>query len=215
MDGDGFLLRDGDTIVVIGDSITYSGGYVRVMHELLDELQLKVHIVNAGKSGQKAEQLAERFNVDVVQRRPRWCIVSVGINDVWHRLHAPHDEKVLRVYKENVSRMVTEAQMVGIGVILCTPTVIEEEPESEANQRLLFYCAAIRDVASEQNCLVADLHVLILQAIRAKPADAQRHFFTFDGVHMNRPGNLIMAEGILSALGVPREKIRSLWNEKP
>jgi lysophospholipase L1-like esterase len=211
-------VRNGDRIVAIGDSITYSGGYLRFMREVLEASQMSVEIVNVGKSGEKAEQLAARFHADVVERNPQLCIISVGINDIWHRLHAPYQEETLFAFVGNVRQMVDAAQKANISVVLCTPTVIgeDDDPENEANIRLQPFCDAIRKLAVEKSCLLADLHSMFLEAIRAKPlapGATKRPFhgyLTFDGVHMNGPGNWVMAEGILKVLGVPQDAINAV-----
>ena len=102
-------LKAGDTIVAIGDSITAGGGYLRDIDAVLAQQypDLKIpKVVNKGISGQKAEDLVKRFDKDVVQQKPAFVTISIGINDVWHRLNKPHDEKILAAYKENVGKMV-------------------------------------------------------------------------------------------------------------
>ncbi|MGA2501976.1 MAG: GDSL-type esterase/lipase family protein, partial [Tepidisphaeraceae bacterium] len=154
--------------------------------------------------GQKAENLVARFDKDVVQLKPAFVTISVGINDVWHRLKAPHDEKVLAAYKENVAKMVDQSQAAGIKVILLAPTVIQEDPKTEGNQRLLLYVEAEKRIAAEKKCQFVDLHGLFLAAVQAKPAGEK---LTGDGVHMRPLGDGIMAVGVLRALGVPDAKI--------
>lgn len=52
-------------------------------------------------------------------------------------------------------------------------------------------------------CLLADLHVRFLDALRQHP---EVKLIT-DGVHMAPPGDRLMAEGLLQALGVSPEKL--------
>ncbi len=202
-------LKQGDTIVAIGDSITEGGGYLRdvdaVLEQQYPELKL-AKIVNKGISGQKAEDLVARFDRDVVQLKPTFVTLSIGINDVWHRADKPHDENVLAAYRENVAKMVDMAQAAGIKVILLTPTIIEENPDSEANGRLAAYVEAEKQIAAEKKCQLVDLHATFLTVLKDKPADAPNGL-TSDGVHMKPIGDAIMAIGILRALGVPDEKI--------
>ena len=203
-------IKAGDKIVAIGDSITQGGGYLRDMNAVFTNQypDLKIPpVVNAGISGQKAEQLVKRFDQDVIQKKPAVVTINVGINDVWHRLNKPHDETVLKAYKENVAKMVDDAQKAGILVVLCTPTIITEDLQSEGNKRLLLYVDAMKQIATEKKCLLADLHAAFVSVLGKKPADAKGKAFTGDGVHMNAKGNWVMAEGILKTLGVPQAKI--------
>jgi lysophospholipase L1-like esterase len=196
-------LKPRDQIVAIGDSITAGGGYLRDIDAVFAQQYpgLKIpRVVNKGISGQKAEDLVKRFDADVVQLKPAFVTISIGINDVWHRLGKPHDEKVLADYQENVAKMVADAQQAGIKVILLTPTVIQEEPGTEGNQRLAMY------VAAEKKCQLVDLHGMFLTALKQKPA-GQKSWLTGDGVHMKPLGDAAMALGVLRALGVPDAKI--------
>jgi lysophospholipase L1-like esterase len=203
-------LKPGDKIVAIGDSITWQAGYVRDIDAVLAHQypDLKIpKIINKGISGQKAEDLIKRFDKDVVQQKPAFVTISIGINDVWHRLKNPHDEKVLTAYKENVGKMVDAAQQAGIKVILLTPTVIQEDAKTEGNQRLVMYVEAEKQIAAEKKCQFVDLHAMFLAALKQKPADQKGNWLTVDGVHMKPLGDGIMAVGVLRALGVPDAKI--------
>jgi len=202
-------LKAGDKIVALGDSITQQAGYLRDIDRVLAQQypELKIpKVINKGIGGQKAENLIERFDRDVVQLKPAVVTISIGINDVWHRLKSPHDEKVLAAYKENVAKMVDLAQKAGIKVILLTPTVIQEDAGAEGNHRLAAYVEAEKQIAAEKKCQLVDLHGMFLTALPKKPAN-QKTWLTGDGVHMKPLGNAMMAVGVLRALGLPDEKI--------
>jgi lysophospholipase L1-like esterase len=211
-----FLSR-GDRIVAFGDSITYAGGYLRYIDALLSEQFAEFEIpqiINKGIGGQKAENLVARFQKDVLDIKPAVVLISIGINDVWHRLKSPHDETVLHAYERNLRKMVDMAQAAGIKVVLLTPTIIMEDRMAEGNLRLLQYDLAMREIALEKQCRVANLHTLFLNALRQKPREMSANCLTSDGVHMKPLGNAIMALGVLRALGIPEEKIaRATWSD--
>jgi lysophospholipase L1-like esterase len=212
-------IRPGEQIVAMGDSITQAGGYLTAIDAVFAQQypDLKIpKIINVGIGGQKAENMVARFQKDVVERKPAIATISVGINDVWHRLKDPHDEKVLEAYTANLERMVKMAQDAGIRVYLLGPTVIEEDAGSEGNKRLAKYVAAGKKVAERNKCEYVDLHAMFLAAIKrhnrlesrkAAPATQPSKYFTRDGVHMQPPGDVLMAIGLLRALGVPDERM--------
>lgn len=211
---DGLCIAAGQQVAAIGDSITESGGYLRAIDAVFDQQYADLglpQIVNVGVSGQKAEDMVQRFDRDVVRGRPAWATISAGINDVWHRLDQPNDDAVLRAFRRNVEQMVRMAQAAGIRVCLLSPTVIEEDEASEGNQRLAAYVAAGRDVAAETACLYVDLHGLFLRVVEesaGRRAGGQSvPSLTCDGVHMAPLGDALMALGILRALGVPDARI--------
>jgi lysophospholipase L1-like esterase len=209
------ILKQGDQIVAMGDSITQAGGYLkmidRVLAEQYPDLRLP-KVINAGISGNKAEDMVKRFEKDVVAKKPNVVTISVGINDVWHRVGKPHDDAVLAKYKENVEKMVDMAQAAGAKVILIAPTVIQEDPGTEGNKRLKMYIAAGREVAVAKKATYIDLHQMFLDAMANPPKDLtpdkNKHTYTSDGVHMKPAGDAIMAIGVLKGLGVPDEKIK-------
>ena len=202
-------LKPGDTILAIGDSITAAGGYLCDIDAVLAQQypNLKIpKVINKGIGGHKAEDLIARFDKDVIQQKPDFVTLSIGINDVWHRMEKPHDDDVLAAYRENVGKMVDMAQKAGIKVILLTPTIIDENPDSEGNRRLVKYITAEKQIAAEKHCQFVDLHKMFLTALKQKPAEGV-NVLTTDGVHMNPTGDAIMAIGVLRALGVPDEKV--------
>lgn len=221
----GLRIKAGQQIVAIGDSITQASGYLRAMDAVFAQQypDLKIpKIVNVGISGQKAEDLVKRFEKDVVARKPAIVTISIGINDVWHRLDKPHDDKVLDAYKQNVEKMVEMAQAAKVRVYLVAPTVIGEDPKTEGNMRLAKYIAAGKDIARRHKCTYVDLHALFLRAVEehgkknpgAKPPRVEagglpHGRFTEDGVHMKPQGDTLMAVGILRAMGVPDEKMKA------
>ena len=203
-------LKAGDQIIAMGDSITAGGGYLRdtdaVLYQQYPDLKLP-KIINVGIGGQKAEDMVSRFDKEVVQKKPQWVTISVGINDVWHRLGAPHDDAILAKYKANVEKMVDMAQAANIKVIILSPTVIQEDAAHEGNKRLPMYIDAEKEIAKDKKCQFVDLHHVFLDALKKKPEDVKGNWLTGDGVHMNEKGDAIMAVGVLRALGVPDKKI--------
>jgi lysophospholipase L1-like esterase len=214
-------IREGEQIVAMGDSITELGGYLRVIDKVFATQYPELHIpkvINAGVSGNKAEDMVARFEKDVVARKPNIVTISVGINDVWHRLDKPHDPQVLETFTKNLDRMVQMAQEAGARVIVLSPTVIQEDVDSEGNKRLKMYIDAGQKVARKRGVEYVDLNKMFMKVIKRRerlekraastsPADSTHHQLTTDGVHMKPMGDTLMAVGVLKMLGVPDEKI--------
>src|SRR2546423_1108415 len=152
-------LRGVKTIVTLGDSITQGGaqpgGYVWLMQRYLDTLypNQQIRIVNAGISGHKSTDMAERFKRDVLDQKPELLTISVGVNDVWHGFYDNHPLGdgpkgiPLPDYRRNVEEMVTRAQAAGIRVVVLSTTVIHEDLQNRENAKLVGYNAALHDIA--------------------------------------------------------------------
>ena len=104
-------LKAGDQVVAIGDSITAGGGYLRDIDAVLaaqyPELKLPA-VINKGISGQKAEDLVARFDNDIVKLKPAYVTISIGINDVWHRVGARTTRRSLRSTRRMLPAMVDQ-----------------------------------------------------------------------------------------------------------
>lgn len=207
------VLKQGDQIVAIGDSITQAGGYLRDVDTFLavnyPELKLP-KIINVGIGGQKAEDLIKRFQKDIIDKKPAVVSLSIGINDVWHRADKPHDSQVLADYWNNVDAMVNMAQEAKIRVILLTPTLIHEDLKTPENQRLKIYVEAEKQIAQDRKCTLIDMHRLFNVAIEHRPKDVSdpTRWLTSDGVHMKAEGDALMAIGMLRGLGIHRNSMK-------
>lgn len=204
------ILKRDERVVTLGDSITAAGTYQRYVEQVLAANYpafAGFKLLNAGVSGNKAENMMARFEKDVLAKKPSLVTIHVGINDVWHRVNLPHQNDVLKAYRDNVAAMVDRAQAAGVRVILLAPTIIQEDLRSEGNLRLPWYVAAMRKVAADKRCQFVDLHAMFRSALRHKPPEEKGNWLTTDGVHMKPLGNAIIALGILRAFGVPDEKI--------
>src|SRR5437868_5950746 len=79
-----FALKDGDTVVFLGDSITAGRGYTQMIenYTLLRFPQRHVQFFNAGKGGETAFGAISRLNSDVFVHKPTVVTVAYGINDI-------------------------------------------------------------------------------------------------------------------------------------
>jgi len=207
-------IKPGDKVSFMGDSITQAGGYHRLAAHVLKTAYPNLNLppfTNAGISGNKTENMEPRFTQDMkLSEKPAWVFISVGINDVGGRLKddnnnaLPHDPKVLEAYAANVRNMVDMGQAAGARVVLLTPTLIQEDSNSEGNQRLPLYVDALKQIAAEKKCDVMDLHDLFLKSLANRKTPIK---LTVDGLHMTVYGDAIMVIGVLRAMGVPDSAI--------
>src|SRR6186713_1272619 len=80
---DEFALRDGDTVVFLGDSITAARTYGKLIenYTLLRFPDRKVRFVNAGVGGDTAAGGLKRLDRDVFAHKPTVLVVAYGVND--------------------------------------------------------------------------------------------------------------------------------------
>jgi lysophospholipase L1-like esterase len=197
------LVKAGDKVAFLGDSITeggasVNGGYVRLTVSGLEALGAKVELIPAGVGGNTSRDMLARLDKDVLSKKPTWMTLSCGVNDVWHGPTGC----TLEEYQKNMTAIVDQAQAAGIKVLIMTATVIGED-KNESNNKLATYNDWLRGFAAQRHLPVAEENGAF-QAEVKKDQDAGLPGFlniTVDGVHPNQDGSVILAKTLLGAFG--------------
>src|SRR5690625_2857873 len=177
-------------------------GYVRRIHDYftLRHPELHLQMMNKGVSGDRVIDLKERWEKDVIDGKPDWLSVSIGVNDVWRQLDQPQIEQItpaafmdeyrdlLKIVKEK-----TNAKL-----IILEPTVIQEDANSEGNLLLKEYIAITRMLSKEFEAIHIPMHDRFIEYIRENPNNK----LTTDGIHMNSLGRMLMTLIWLESMGL-------------
>lgn len=215
------LVKDGETVAFMGDSITQAGaknssGYVQRIDAGLAANGIQIKRIDAGISGHKSNQMLERLQKHVLDKDPDWMTLSCGVNDVWHGDRGVN----LEDYKKNITEIVEKCQEAEVKVVILTSTPIREE-KNDLNEKLAAYNDFLRELAKEKKLPLADLNAMMWKEIESEtPAfpKAGKHYLTSDGVHMNPFGDAVMAEGVLRAFGLGDAEIakaKEAWKDMP
>jgi lysophospholipase L1-like esterase len=195
-------LKPGDRLVCLGDSITADPhGYVAMAQQVLSLSRPGITIINAGGPGNTAEDMAARFETDVLAHGPSWVTISAGGNDAVQGVP-------LADYQRSLLQMIEAAQGAGVCVGLCSPTPFEPQftgaPVDTVNALIAEYATWIARAAMEQALLLIPMHETFRLVQEASdPADPGR--LTHDGVHMSPMGRYLMGLTFLAAFGVSLE----------
>ena len=205
------MVKDGDTLAFLGDSITQYGqqnrdGYVNLTLRALEEEGVNVKAVKAGISGHKSNDMLKRLDAQVLSKKPRWMTLSCGVNDVWHQDR--NKGVLLEDYQKNITAILDKCAASNCTVIVLTATMFERHglEKDPHNVKLAPYNEWLRAEAKRRGLPLADLNAL-MWAEHAKDAKAS---LTRDGVHMALPGDKLMARGVLAAMGLASDRIAAL-----
>jgi lysophospholipase L1-like esterase len=213
------LVKTGETVAFLGDSITGQGtatpgGYVRLVESGLATNGVAITVIPAGASGHKSTEMLARLEKDVLSKKPTWMTLSCGVNDVMHNERGVP----LEDYKRNITEILDRCQQAGIKVMVLTATQIYLPVTNEWNTKLVGYNDFLRETAKARNLPLADLNAAMAAEQAAFEKAGTKRSLTFDGVHMSIYGNLMMAKGVLAAFGLNAEQIAAAearWKNIP
>jgi lysophospholipase L1-like esterase len=203
-----FVLRKGDRIVFLGDSITEQQLYTNYVETYLATRypELKLTFFNAGWGGDTAPGGCARLERDVLALKPDLVTICYGMNDGGY---CPLNPGILDRFNAGMRELVSRLKAAGVRVVLLTPGMadVSARPDLAAvayNTRSLRALAdAVLALAAAEQLPAADLHKLMNDADAAAKAAEPAFCMIPDSIHPDPAGHLIMAFGVLQAFGVP------------
>ena len=135
-----FALRDGDTVVFLGDSITAARTYTKIIenYTLLRFPERRIRYFNAGIGGDTAAGALARLERDVFSCNPTVLTVCFGLNDIGWGLRADDEHKAR--YIESLKQIIAACRERKIRVFICSSPVTAEDPDKSEKGFLQAMC---------------------------------------------------------------------------
>ncbi|MEP0844160.1 MAG: hypothetical protein HRF43_15775 [Phycisphaerae bacterium] len=206
---DDFAIRDADTVVFLGDSITAARAYGQVIenYTLLRYPGRNVRFHNAGWGGDTAAGGLKRLERDVFARGATLLTVAYGVNDIGWVLKA--DDEHRQLYLDSIRGIVEACKKKGVRVFICSAAITAgDKGEDDYLQKMCNEGMAIARAAGEGAIDVMGSMREIQKRVRqwtAAHKDAKDTLHAADGVHLSDLGQLAMAYAILKGLGAPAD----------
>ena len=214
------LLEKNDTLLFIGDSISdyerkrpvgeglfnaLGHSYVACAGALLNCMYPELHlrVINMGVSGNQVRDLDARWQTDVMDLKPQWVSVLIGINDVWRQFDCPQMPEThvsLQEYEETYARLIERTLPQVKGMILMTPYYMEPNRQDPMRTRMDEYGAVVRKLADKYHLTFVDLQAgwdRLFQHMHSTN-------IAWDRVHPNQTGCMYIAKQFLQAIGAER-----------
>ncbi len=214
------LFQAHDTVLFIGDSISdyerarpvgeglfnaWGRSYVACAGALLGCMypELGLRIVNMGISGNQVRDLEARWHTDVIDRKPDWVSVLIGINDVWRQFDSPYIPETHvspEQFEETYEWLIKRTLPLVKGMILMTPYYMEPNRGDAMRARMDEYGAIVKKLAGKYGLTTVDL--------QAGWDELFQHMHStniaWDRVHPNQTGCMYIAKQFLKAVGADR-----------
>jgi lysophospholipase L1-like esterase len=203
------LLKDGETVLFQGDSITHAGrdkaktsanemasvgtGYagLAAANLLVEHPRARYSIYNRGISGDKVFQLADRWQADCLDIKPNLLSILIGVNDFWHTLSGKYDgtvETYERDYRALLER--TLKALPKVKLVLCEPYVLRCGTVNDTwFPQFDTYRAAARSVAKSFAAVFVPFQAMFDEAVNYAPPA----YWAKDGIHPTSAGASLMA----------------------
>jgi lysophospholipase L1-like esterase len=213
----GFHLKDGDTVVFYGDSITDQRRYTVATETfvLTRFPEMKVRFVHSGWGGDTVRGggggvIEDRLKRDVLAYKPTVMTIMLGMNDGRYRAFDPD---IFRAYTDGYQKIL---DLLKPGAPNLRLTLIQPSPYDDVtraptfdpgyNQTLKQYAAFVRDLAGKNGHGTADLNTGVVEMLRrANGADpVNSKLIIPDRVHPGWSGHFIMAAELLKAWNAPK-----------
>lgn len=207
-----FMLKDGDTIGFLGDSITGTRGYSKLVehYTLLRYPDRKVRFFNAGEGGDTAQRCLSRLDRDLFSKNPTIVTVAFGINDIGWGTKADAEHK--QAYLDGIREIIRRCQEKGIRPVICSPAITAENPDIAEKGYLQTMTdegmALAKSLGAETIDIqrgMREIQRRVLDSNRGKKPEEEQHLHIKDGVHLNEFGELAMGYALLKGLGAPPE----------
>jgi len=213
-------ILNGQRLVFIGDSVTDMGrtrngdapseglfeplgkGYPHVVSGLLNAFypERLIRITNVGNSGNTVRALKERWQRDVIDLKPDWLSIMIGINDVWRQFDVPQlsDRPVFPdEYRETLRDLVVQTKpLLAGGLVLMTPYFIEPNRSDLMRARMDEYGAICKEIAKETGVIFVDTQAEFDKILKYRYSG----YITWDRVHPNIYGATVLARAFLKAV---------------
>lgn len=202
-----FFFRDGDAIVIIGDSITEQ----RLYSEYVETWTVtrfpkwKLTFRNVGIGGDTSPGGNGRFKRDVLTFKPTAMTVDFGMNDGGY---SAFNEGRYKSYMNGLQGIADQAKAANVRVAWITPQPVEPNENGPAktvyNETLERFSAGVKEIADKNQGRFVDQYHPFLEALdKARAADAKNRIGGGDPVHPGAPGQALMAYAILKGLNFP------------
>ncbi|MGB7343954.1 MAG: SGNH/GDSL hydrolase family protein [Pirellulaceae bacterium] len=209
------MVRKGDALAVIGDSITEQKMYSRIMETYFTVCvpELEVTVRQYGWSGEKADGFLRRMDQDCLTFNPTLATLCYGMNDARYR---PYDATNGRWYRDHYTAVVRKLKDADCRVVVGSPG---------CSGKIATWVKQRSGTLDEHNLNLCTLRDISIEIAESENVGFTDHFWPMyqqqvfagrkystpenpyqvtgkDGIHPGWAGHVMMAYGFLRSLGL-------------
>ena len=206
------ILFQGDSITDAGrdynDEASLGSGYANMVQgELGMECPGEYVFYNKGINGNRIVDVYARIKRDILNLKPDYMSILIGINDVWHELGGRCDGVDAEKYEKIYDMLITEVKeaLPNIKIMILEPFVLEGEATKsteEEPQRWSEFCKevpkrveAAKRIAQKHNLVYVPLQEKFDELCKTAP----NSYWIGDGVHPTAMGHCMIKDEWMKA----------------
>jgi lysophospholipase L1-like esterase len=201
-------LKDGDTLVFLGDSITHQCLYTQYIEDYFytrfPKARIRFH--NAGVGGDRAADALRRFDEDVAAYKPKYVTILLGMND---GSYTKYEQNIFDTYMRDMNTVLDRIAELGAVAVPMTPTMHDararrlygkpaEPRETFYNGVLALYGAWLQEQAEVRGLGFVDMYSPLNSLSLEQRTKDPKWTMIRDAVHPGATGQTVMACAILN-----------------
>lgn len=200
-------IPDNSLVLFQGDSITDADrnqkfspdlglGYAMLASTWFSAMhpEKRVRFLNRGISGNRIEDLKDRWNRDCLSLKPDVVSLLVGVNDADTRFFWGHPTSVERFEADYRDILEQTRNALDARIVLLEPFMLDiEERPSKMREYLNPLIDVVRKLSKEYNAVLVPLDDIFAQAAEKR----EPSFWTDDGIHPTFEGHALIAQAWL------------------
>ncbi|WP_461224654.1 SGNH/GDSL hydrolase family protein [Lacticaseibacillus suihuaensis] len=212
------ILETNSKVLFVGDSVTDAGrdyqalpgtaeslgdGYPTLISAALTAIypERRIMVENQGVNGNTTASLVDRWQTDVLDRKPDYVTILIGINDVWRHFDStfyhPNDLVSSELYTKNLSWMIDVTQPHVKALTIMSPFMFIPQESEPMRQMVDQYRQVAESLAAKNHCHYLDIQA----AIDAYLQHNSSYILSADRVHPNIKGHMLITAQWLKAIG--------------
>ena len=140
---------------------------------------------------------------DVLDQKPDWVSVLIGINDVWRQFDSPlqtEEHVPLDEFEQTYEKLILRTLPHVKGMILMTPFFMEPSRQDAMRARMDEYGAVVKKLADKHGLVFVDLQTAWDRLFEhMHPCN-----IAWDRIHPNQTGHMYIAKQFLAAVGAEK-----------
>lgn len=201
-------LFQGDSITAAGrddeneDNFGLGCGYaLLVASDFMKNRKGELRFINRGVSGDRITDVYARIKEDIINLKPDFMSILIGVNDVAHELtmqcgvDADKFKKIYSMLIEEIKESLPQIKIIIIEPFVLNGTATKEMWEqfrSEVKKR----AAAAKQIAEKYNLEFVPLQNIFDEAV----ADGNTRYWSVDGVHPTAAGHQLIKEELTKTI---------------